>query len=162
MTLIRIGGKALTVPGLDRSGLVSFSRRGHVTPLGEFQSSIRARNRRNRLRSNKLELNPLTQVHPSLRRSLSRVNDEVDCRLGDPELSRCGRLDPDNLVLPHFCPQLQHLLELGSPHLPPTRDLASGMVTLKRSRNEQVDSAVPAGSQIGIDTSNLFGEEFLR
>ena len=75
-----------------------------------------------------LELNPLTQVHPSLRRSLSRVNVEVDCRLGDPDLSRCGRLDPDNLVLSHFRPQLQCFLEMGSSHLPPARNLASGMV----------------------------------
>lgn len=109
-----------------------------------------------------LGLNLLTQVHPSLRRSLSRVNVEVDCRLGDSDLSRCSRLDSDNLVLSHFRPQLQRFLEVGTTHLPPARDLASGMVTLKRSRNEQVDSAIPAGSQIGIDASNLFGEEFLR
>lgn len=109
----------------------------------------------------KHKLNLRQQVHPSLRRSLSRVITQVDYRIGDSVHFDRGRLEFDNLALLHFLDQLQHLLAMGSSHLSSTRGMAITVVADERSRDWQPDAAVRSGSQNGVNSANLLGEELM-
>lgn len=159
MSLIRLGGKGRTLLGSVRSGQVYFSKRGHVTLPGELPGLVAHSSEVFDRELHKLNLRQ--QVHPSLRRSLSRVITQVDYRIGDSVHFDRGRLEFDNLALLHFLDQLQHLLAMGSSHLSSTRGMAITVVADERSRDWQPDAAVRSGSQNGVNSANLLGEELM-